>query len=161
MRVGVTGHQRRPNLNWNWVAETIRLELGRLPQPLEAFSCLAGGADQVFAREALAAGGSLVAIVPLDDYERFFEPADLDEYRRLIRRSRVEALHLTDEPEQAFFDAGKYIVDHVQLLMAIWDGAPAKGFGGTADVVAYARDKARTVLHVNPITQKVRSVSAF
>ena len=29
-------------------------------------------------------------------------------------------------------------MDTVDLLVAVWDGLPARGFGGTADAVAYA-----------------------
>jgi hypothetical protein len=30
-------------------------------------------------------------------------------------------------------------VDRSDVLLAVWDGRPARGFGGTGDVVAYAR----------------------
>lgn len=31
------------------------------------------------------------------------------------------------------------LVGMADRLLAVWDGKPARGFGGTADVVAYAR----------------------
>jgi hypothetical protein len=30
-------------------------------------------------------------------------------------------------------------------LLAVWDGQPARGYGGTADVVAHARDRGHRV----------------
>ncbi|MFF3871535.1 hypothetical protein [Streptomyces sp. NPDC001978] len=30
------------------------------------------------------------------------------------------------------------LVDQADELLAVWDGQPARGFGGTADAVAYA-----------------------
>jgi hypothetical protein len=35
-------------------------------------------------------------------------------------------------------EGGKVVVDRAEVLIAVWDGLPARGLGGTADVVAYA-----------------------
>jgi hypothetical protein len=32
------------------------------------------------------------------------------------------------------------MVDQADKLFAVWDGKPARAYGGTADVVGYARD---------------------
>ena len=54
----------------------------------------------------------------------------------------VEVGHQADRSEK-YADAGKYIVDHCDILIAIWDGNPAKGEAGTGAIVSYARDKTR------------------
>jgi hypothetical protein len=33
------------------------------------------------------------------------------------------------------------VVDPSDVLVAVWDGEPARRLGGTADVVAYARER--------------------
>jgi hypothetical protein len=38
-------------------------------------------------------------------------------------------------------DAGRVVVDRSSVLVAAWDGQPSRGLGGTADVVAYARER--------------------
>jgi hypothetical protein len=38
-------------------------------------------------------------------------------------------------------DAGKVVVDRSSVLVAVWDGQPSRGLGGTADVVRYARER--------------------
>jgi hypothetical protein len=48
----------------------------------------------------------------------------------------------------AYRRVGHYVVDHCDLLIAIWDGQPARGRGGTADIVQYALDRHRRVLRV-------------
>lgn len=35
--------------------------------------------------------------------------------------------------------ASLVLVERCHLLLAVWDGQPARSFAGTADVVAYAR----------------------
>jgi hypothetical protein len=61
----------------------------------------------------------------------------------------------SDKPESAFFAAGRYIVEQCDLLIAVWDGQPSKGLGGTGDVVAYARGVNRQVVVLDPISQKL------
>jgi hypothetical protein len=33
------------------------------------------------------------------------------------------------------------MIQQADRLFAVWDGKPARGYGGTADVVAYARER--------------------
>jgi hypothetical protein len=35
--------------------------------------------------------------------------------------------------------ASEFMIGQAGELWAVWDGKPARGYGGTADVVAYAR----------------------
>jgi hypothetical protein len=159
MKVGITGHQARPGIDWEWVNVSIRDELQKLPHPIEGYSSLAEGADQVFAQAVLDAGGKLTGVIPKPNYEIHFKPDALRHYLRLKARSRLE--HLPPEPsdEASFFSAGRYIADHTNLLIAVWDGAPSRGFGGTADVVNYALGKQRTVIHIDPIRKEVRRLN--
>jgi len=139
-RIGVTGHRSIPAA----VLPSVRTGIRRLLQgdeELEALSSLAAGADQLFADIALERGIPLTAVIPGMDYEAHLGDADTRaSYRRLLDSCRtrvnlpVEATH-----EEAYFAAGRWIVDHVDRLVAVWDGLPARGLGGTGDVVAYAR----------------------
>ena len=47
-------------------------------------------------------------------------------------------------------DAGKVVVDRSSVLLAVWDGQPSRGLGGTADVVAYARQRGVPVTVIWP-----------
>ena len=46
--------------------------------------------------------------------------------------------------------ASKLMVDEADELYAVWDGKPARGYGRTADVVAYARDRGTPVRVIWP-----------
>jgi hypothetical protein len=39
----------------------------------------------------------------------------------------------------SFMAASMFMLRRVDELFAVWDGLPARGFAGTADVVAHAR----------------------
>ena len=50
------------------------------------------------------------------------------------------------------------MVDHSELLIAVWDGKPAAGLGGTGDVVSYARQSGKHVYQIDPVSRSVAEV---
>src|SRR5439155_9059210 len=102
-------------------------------------SSLAKGADQLFAGVLLELGGRLEAVLPFGDYEATFEkPEDLARFRELLARcSAVTTLEFAGSNEQSYFVAGQYVADNSQLLIAVWNGRPAAGLGGSGEVVSY------------------------
>lgn len=150
--VGVTGHQHRPEIDWTWVHDVLAAELLALGAT-KAVSSLAAGADQCFASAALALQIPHTAVVPLPDYERYFHGTGHDNYRHLLDHSDVVNLPGEASEQASFFRAGTYIVDHCDVLIALWDQKPSVGFGGTADVVQYARAEGRSLTIFNPITK--------
>jgi hypothetical protein len=118
-------------------------------------SSLAEGADQLFAEHVLAAGGVLEAILPCEGYASSMTAAAGRARFEDLRRAAetVITLPFSRPSEQAFLAAGQALVDRCDHLFAVWDGRPARGLGGTADVVAYARARGRpvTVLWVDGV----------
>jgi len=158
MRIGITGHQRlqKPS-DWDWTRTEILKVLKRLPQPLIGVSSLAVGADQLFARIVLESSGELEAVIPFESYEKTFaDDVDKDSYRRLLKSSsRVEVLPKSDSDEEGYLRAGMRVVDLCDLLIAVWDGKPAAGLGGTGDIVNYAHESNRNLIHLNPTGRKI------
>ncbi|MGC5346554.1 hypothetical protein ACPXCE_25320 [Streptomyces sp. DT24] len=146
-RIGVTGHRTIPRAAYAHVLIGLRAAIGGVEGPLDALSSLAAGADQLFADIALSHGAELTAVIPSGDYESTFSgAAELARYRglkdRAAREVRLDFPHSTDE---AYYAAGVYIADHCDRLFAVWDGRPARGLGGTGDIVTYARALGRPV----------------
>ncbi|WP_404960887.1 hypothetical protein [Streptomyces sp. 147326] len=140
-RIGVTGHRSIPEAVLGHVENGLRAVLGGHEGPLEAFSSLAEGADQLFAAIALECGAGLTVVIPSGDYEDGFEGAEaLARYRRLKRRATQEIrMDFARSTDEAYYAAGTYIADSCDRLVAVWDGQPARGHGGTGEIVAYAR----------------------
>jgi hypothetical protein len=160
LRVGVTGHRHLgddPGVAW-FVHARCALLLDRLQglarlahRRVCAYSALAIGADQLFAQAALGLGIPLVGVIPFEDYPLDFPGADRDTYEALLARCvKVQQLPNKRRSEKAYFDAGKWVANQVEYLVAVWNGLPAAGLGGTGDVVAYAEKKKRIVLRINP-----------
>ncbi|MER6200052.1 hypothetical protein ABT234_22120 [Streptomyces sp. NPDC001586] len=140
-RIGVTGHRSIPDALLGHVENGLRAVLGGHEGPLEAFSSLAEGADQMFAAIALECGAGLTVVIPSGDYEDGFEGAEaLARYRWLKRRATQEVrMDFARSTDEAYYAAGTYIADSCDRLVAVWDGQPARGHGGTGEIVAYAR----------------------
>jgi hypothetical protein len=157
MRVGITGHQQLDDPEaWPWVAGVLRAELARVAPPLVGVTSLAVGADQLFARLVLECDGTIHAVLPFADIERSFEPEHVPAYRELAKQATVEVLETPGTDEDAYLAAGQRVVDLSDIVMAVWNGNPAKGKGGTADVVAYAIRRGVPLIHIDPVSRTVQ-----
>jgi hypothetical protein len=136
----------------------MRDELARVAPPLVGVTSLAIGADQLLARLVLEAGGTIHAVLPFADIERSFSPEDVPAYRELVKQATVEVLDTHGTDEDAYLAAGQQVVELSDVLLAVWNGKPAKGKGGTADVVAYAIHRGVPLIHIDPITRTIRQV---
>ena len=128
---------------------------GKAPLRLVVLSPLAEGADRLVAEHVLArAGAALEAVLPLDrgEYEKDFKTQrSRSEFRDLLARARaIHELPRAANREDAYASAGRFVVDHCDVLVAVWDGRPGDGPGGTAETVAYARKKRRRLLVIEP-----------
>lgn len=152
MNIGITGHQKLGyRKSKRWISEELKDEIRRL-KPIMAYSCLAIGADQLFAKIIFVEGIQLTAIIPCKEYQKTFNNSDLDDYTKALKRSvKIYELDFFECSEYAFLQAGKHMVQKSDIIFAIWDGKKAKGLGGTADIVEYAISVGKTVIHLNPI----------
>src|SRR5579859_2321698 len=143
LRVGGTGHRLLDGETARMVERALHERLARLPgDVLVGISSLADGADHLFAEAILALGGRLEVVLPAARYREALPAEALPAYDRLLARaSAVECLDYEDSTSEAHMAAGRALVERSDVLVAVWDGCPARGVGGTGDVVAYARER--------------------
>lgn len=140
-RIGASGHQDLPGEGLEYVTTRLRDLLLRTSEDLVGICSLAVGTDQLFARTVLQAGGQLHIVVPSSGYRTAFSRETVRAYDELLSAaSSWETLSFEAPSEEAFLAAGQRVVENSDLLVAVWDGKPARGRGGTGDVVSYARD---------------------
>jgi hypothetical protein len=117
---------------------------GQTAPVLRLVSPLAEGADRLVARAALEEGYALIVPMPFAqaEYEKDFAGGEsLTEFRDLLAKatSRLELDGARGEDEAASYEAvGRLVARNCDLLIALWDGGPGKGRGGTADIVRFA-----------------------
>lgn len=161
-----------------------KLDEKRAANPLDAVrpvtrrfvSGLAEGADQIATRAAQASEGwRCEAILPFarEAFLRTFSDPDAGEQAldRLITPG-MPVLELSDwtwtglakdDENHEYWRARRYatlgqmLVRQADLLLAVWNGDPPEGRGGTAEVVAEARYAGVPILWIHPETLKERS----
>ncbi|MFB8169579.1 hypothetical protein ACFC60_16700 [Kitasatospora purpeofusca] len=107
---------------------------------LTVVSCIADGPDAWIAELALDRGARLEVVVPAERYREGLPEWHHPVYDRLLRdASEQHRTGRVESDEAAHMAGSELLVGRVDRLIAVWDGLPARGFGGTADVVAHAR----------------------
>ncbi len=169
VRVGVTGHR--------WIGPDTVGASAQLQRSLSEIengfgvggaacrlvTALADGADRRAAIVARERGWLLEALLPLpvDDYRSDFEPSSDAEFRRLLRQcacievapaigdERVDAGPAVGVARvDAYLSAGRAMVERSDIVLALWDGQPARGRGGTAEIVSLARERSRPMIWI-------------
>jgi hypothetical protein len=157
LRVGVTGHRHLADADG--VAREVDRVLDRLvtvhtASALTAVSSLAEGADRIVAKRVLARQGTLDVVLPLDrdDYATdFADEASRHDFLRLLDAAEsVSSSARQESREAAYENAGREVLARCDVLLALWDGGPPRGRGGTAQLVteAQAIGKPVEVVHV-------------
>ena len=161
LRIGVTGHRElaNPDALVPAIDEAIQALTQRVLGPqaepsLLVISALAEGADRLVARQVLARpAAELEVVLPLPVHEYLHDfPAEAskDEFTDLLgRAARVWHAPPGGSREEAYERAGRHMVDRADMIIALWDGQPSRGRGGTASIVSYARDQGVPVAWVN------------
>jgi len=165
LNIGVTGH--RLNLisqrQLDRLTPSVQPLLAQIAQaarrPNVCLVCgLAEGADRHLARLALDAGYELHAVLPFarDTYVHDFSgTASRQQFAELLARAS-SVTELAGRPGvsgQAYRRAGAALLDESDLLLAVWDGLPPRGPGGTAEVVNEACRRCIPVIHVSTQSQ--------
>jgi hypothetical protein len=160
--VAVTGHcQIGDTATIRFAEQALGALLARIqrahPEGVVALSGLAAGADTIFAEAALAHNIPLEACLACADITENFAPGpERERFDRLIAHSRrVHRLSFVERSNTAYMALGHWLVDSSNLLIAVWNGLPAVALGGTGDVVAYAQQRGRPVIHIHTVEKKI------
>lgn len=172
LRIGVTGHRslRDSELvrnNINRVLDWLEVAMVGVPYKLIVVSPLAEGTDRLVAHAVLArrpfdgeGKAQLEAILPLPvaDYRQDFEtPESQAEFGALLERANVVQTDAAPSRDRAaaYAWAGEATVRACDVLIAVWDGKPSRGQGGTGDIVAHARRLGRWMFWIHAETGEI------
>ena len=113
---------------------------------LHLLSSLAEGADCLVAQAALQLGYQLHVVLPFARHiyaEDFVTPDAQHVFAALLGQAQtvLELPGARQDRPAAYLAAGRYLLAHSQLLLTLWDGLPAKGEGGTGQIVTEAGER--------------------
>lgn len=151
-RIGITGHREFDPATSALIRDCLRRMIAVYqPHDLIGVSCLAEGADTLFAEAVAEWGGRLEVVVPALRYREALPAAHRGTYDCLLAgAAAVYRLPLVESDDAAYLAGNQRMLTAVDRLIAVWDGLPARGPGGTADVVAEARRRGLPVEIVWP-----------
>lgn len=153
-RVGFSGHRNLPAeskiaaaLSAVWIQLREKVE-----GDLEAYTSGAQGGDILFLESAARAGVNSHIIFPFRK-SLFLEDVALEWRPRLdaaiAAASSVEEGFFSNDRNEAFYACGIAVLDASDIMVFCWDGKPARGHGGTADIIAVARERNLPLLIIN------------
>jgi hypothetical protein len=123
---------------------------------LKVISMLAEGADLVGMQAALDCGAELMGVLPFDEqsYREGFAggPSRAVFDNVLSKLSSIVVLGGIVGDDASYELANSEILDRSDVVIAVWDGDPARGPGGTGDVVHDALERGLPVIVISPQT---------
>jgi len=150
--IGVTGHRDLRENDIPQLRNLVRTELRRLKieyphSPLLMLNSLAAGADLLCAEVATELGIILKCPLPMsiEQYRKDFDATTVTHFETALSHAKEVFIAPNTEPlpdeasrDYHYLQAGRYVARHSHLLLALWDGSPAKPYGcGTAEIVAF------------------------
>jgi hypothetical protein len=181
VQIGVTGH--RPNRLSPDVAAALPTQCDQIlkaiaalasrahdpllhsPEPplLRILSPLAEGADRIVANAGLSLGADLQCPLPFHEEEYcrdFSTESSRDEFHALLAKASAvfQVDGVRDAADVAYERIGRFVLEQSDFLIAIWNGEPAAGRGGTAQIVEEALAQNIPVIWLHASLQKTPCV---
>ncbi|GAB3999397.1 hypothetical protein GCM10029992_28060 [Glycomyces albus] len=127
MRIGITGHMNLTAATADLVRDALKAELAQYdPADLVGVSCIAEGADSIFAQAVIDAGGRLEALLPAPDYrDTRVSEAHLPAFDALVEAAAETRYVAEVSSMQAYDQANATMLESVDRMLAVWDGQPS------------------------------------
>jgi hypothetical protein len=151
LKIGITGHRKLEDslIVRQKIKEIItKILQSKKAEIFEAYTSLAIGSDSIFAEVALEMGGVVKVVLPMpvDEYQKDFESNEIVLFNNILKHDANPQIteskipHNDQDRNEAYYKAGKLVVDSCDVMIAVWDGEKSNGRGGTADIVKYAKE---------------------
>jgi hypothetical protein len=157
--IGAVGHRCLPSERASLFVEisrTLRELIDRQAgdsRQTKLLVSLAEGADRLFIDAAVALDIPYVCALPCSPEcfeEDFADSASIAQFRAQLAGAQSYVQPDVDPADRVagYLWASRYIVDRADVLVAVWDGAPANGPAGTAESVEEAGGRSIPVIWI-------------
>jgi hypothetical protein len=165
LAIGFTGHRnlsdegkcraaiRRVLLEWK----------AKAPGVVYGVTSAAAGGDLLFAETCVELHLPFRIFLPAPQ-QKFREDFDEPSWARaeavFAKALSVDVTSSGEKLTESYYECGIETVQQSQLLIALWDGGPSQGLGGTGDMVHFARELGRPVVWIHSGTGAVQEFNA-
>jgi len=157
LAVGFTGHRKVPYETKS--RQVIRDFLAQQKEShhgvMYGICSAAAGGDQLFAESCIELKIPLRILLPrpAEQFRADFDAASWQRSVHIMENAiSVEVTGQYEARNEQFYDCGIQTVAESQLLVALWDGQPSRGVGGTQEIVSYARKTGHPIAWIHSET---------
>jgi len=165
LAIGFTGHRHLENEKQ--CREALREFLRGKKRAHEGIvfgvSSAAAGGDQLFAESCLELEIPLRVLLPkpVEQFRGDFDAAGWQRTEKILEKAiSVEVVAEGRERREQYYDCGIQTVTESQLLIALWNGEPSRGMGGTQEIVAFAEKTGHPVAWIHSGTGELRAINS-
>jgi hypothetical protein len=163
LAVGFTGHRLlHDEANCRkWIYDFLKRKKVSARGVVHGVSSLAAGGDLLFAECCFELELPLCVLLPLpvEGFRKDFDDRGWARVEQALSKAASVEVAGGDQPRnECYYECGIETVLQSQMLLALWNGAPAEGLGGTEDIVTFAKELGRTVVWLHSVSGEV---SAF
>lgn len=165
LAIGFTGHRQLENEVQcrERLRELLRAKKQAHQGIVYGVSSAAAGGDQLFAESCLELEIPLRVLLPMPagEFRNDFNAESWPRTERILEKAiSVEVVAEGRERREQYYDCGIQTVTESQLLIALWDGEPSRGMGGTQEMVAYAEKTGHPVAWVHSATGALKLINS-
>jgi hypothetical protein len=116
---------------------------------------VASGADLLFSESCIQLKIPLRVLLPIpkDKFQKDFDVATWTRAEQVMAQAiSVEVTGNDELREERYYECGIQTVQQSQIMLALWDGRPSRGTGGTEEIVTFAKKMGRPVVWLHSVT---------
>lgn len=161
LAIGFTGHRKLPDeaMCRDAIRKVLLEWIEKVPGVVYGVTSAAAGGDLLFAETCIELNLPIRVFLPLPK-EQFRDDFDEPSWARaecvFQKALSVEVTGAGEKLTERYYECGIETVQESQLLIALWDGKPSQGLGGTADMVHFAKEQGLPVIWIHSATGAVR-----
>jgi len=165
LAIGFTGHRKLPDeARCRQAIRRVLLEWrAKTPGVIYGVASAAAGADLLFAETCLELNLPIRIFLPVpkEKFREDFDELSWERAESVFKKAlSVEVTGAGEKLTERYYECGVETVQQSQLLLALWDGEPSQGLGGTADMVHFAKEQERPVIWIHSVTCAVQDFNA-
>ncbi len=161
LAIGFTGHRHLPD-EAKSRAQILQLLEEKKEQTqgiVYGVSSAAAGGDLLFAETCIHLGLPLRILLPMpkEQFRKDFDGPTWKRVEDVLRLAMsVEVTGGEQDRDARYYECGIETVLQSRLLLALWDGEPSRGLGGTEQIVSFAKIEGRPIVWIHSHTGAIQ-----
>ena len=159
--IGFTGHRSLPDEDKSrkLIYGFLKDKKETIPGMVYGVSSAAAGGDLIFAESCIQLEIPLRILLPMPQgqFRADFDAATWMQVQEVVKKAvSVEVTGGDQSRDERYYECGIETVHQSRLLLALWNGEPARGLGGTENILEFARQLGRPVVWIHSSTGETR-----